>query len=556
MPNIGSGLTPKRRAWCLLEALLLQAEEEAKGEPAYQNITIRRINWDTASIGNPTLEIENTTPEKLSELIKKQKLNEYNSLSINKDRVTEILNYSLSNNPLKIYEECRESVRGAGSENRHFRLKLWSTDIQENKVQFEENWQNSKRKMSNTSQASNHYPSTSIPCWAYDDNWVGRKELITELSAKIHGSCRILMLVGITGIGKTALAERLSLEFQRDLTKIDRKNFDDQEQPSDFASVASDLLIRWGETVTFDDRKDVQRLLYRLARHLRENRYLLLIDSLESILEGDDEKGWSDFKDEWWLRFLRHLLTIEDSFQSCIIITSQDLPRQLEQERFKYPNWLYIQLLSGLSESEQLNLFNKVIGLDISKDSLDKTYLVRIGKAYQGHPLALRVILGEIENEPFNGSIEAYWNEYGHEIEEVEKAIEESKTISSSADDNPRLERYSRDLRNSVKARLEKSLNRLRNGAYYSYMLLCEVSVYRCAVKEAWWLNHIEEWDLPKNWNKDKSQEVLDGLFDRNLVEVENINNKVYLKLHNLIRSIALAHYKELSWDDEQFSNV
>jgi hypothetical protein len=42
--------------------------------------------------------------------------------------------------------------------------------------------------------------------------------------------------------------------------------------------------------------------------------------------------------------------------------------------------------------------------------------------------LALRVIAGEIVNRPFNGNVVAYWNKYGNEVEEVEKAIEEAKT--------------------------------------------------------------------------------------------------------------------------------
>ncbi len=44
--------------------------------------------------------------------------------------------------------------------------------------------------------------------FAYDDVWVGREQLVCELKEKIQGSCRLLILVGIAGIGKTAVAER------------------------------------------------------------------------------------------------------------------------------------------------------------------------------------------------------------------------------------------------------------------------------------------------------------------------------------------------------------
>ncbi len=50
--------------------------------------------------------------------------------------------------------------------------------------------------------------------FAYDNAWVGRESLIKELSDRVQASCRLLILVGIAGICKTALAERLAVELQ------------------------------------------------------------------------------------------------------------------------------------------------------------------------------------------------------------------------------------------------------------------------------------------------------------------------------------------------------
>ncbi len=58
--------------------------------------------------------------------------------------------------------------------------------------------------------------NSQVDFFSYNDGWVGREELVAELTNKVHSSCRILMLVGITGIGKTALAERLAVELQED----------------------------------------------------------------------------------------------------------------------------------------------------------------------------------------------------------------------------------------------------------------------------------------------------------------------------------------------------
>ncbi|MBD1832918.1 NACHT domain-containing protein [Cyanobacteria bacterium FACHB-472] len=374
--------------------------------------------------------------------------------------------------------------------------------------------------------------------FAYDDVWVGREQLVTELKEKIQGSCRLLILLGITGIGKTALAERLVVELQQNWDKFHQENFENEQQPS-FASVATRWLEKWGEPITPEDRKDTNYLLNLLVKRLRENRYLVLIDSLEMLLEGNEEEGWNDFKDKEWAKFFETLLAAE-SCQSRIILTSQDLPDQIPA---RYKNFWYCTVLSGLTESERLELFDK-IGLEVGADSPNKPYLERIGAAYEGHPLALRVISGEICSHPFYGNVAAYWNRNGHEIEEVEKAIEEAKTkgITASADDQWQLDRYTRELRKNVRVRLEKTFGRLKRDVLNAYRLLCEASVYRCAVPEEFWLSHLEDWDC----DEDQQEAALEVLKSRYLVEELVERDQFLLRQHNLIRSVALEHLKQL----------
>ncbi len=276
-----------------------------------------------------------------------------------------------------------------------------------------------------------------------------------------------------------------------------------------------------------------------LLKQLQENRYIVLMDSLENILKGNEDEGWNDFQDEWWVRFFEGLLASK-SCQSRIILTSQDLPQQMPT---RYHNFWHCQVLSGLTESEQLELFEKT-GLEVDPDSANKPYLERIGATYDGHPLALRVIAGEIGSKPFYGNVIAYWNKYGQEIEEVEKAIEEAKTrgIIASADDKWRLDRYTRELKKRVRSRLEKTFKRLKEDFYYSYVLLCEASVYRLAVQEDFWLSHLEDWDC----DEEKQELALDTLRDRYLVEEVVEEDQLLLRQHNLIRSVALEHLKQL----------
>lgn len=381
--------------------------------------------------------------------------------------------------------------------------------------------------------------------FAYDEAWVGRERLIQELSDRVQASCRLLILVGIAGIGKTALAERLAVElqdwFDGDWSRFHQENFDNDEQAADFSSVAVRWLEKWGELITPDDRKDTQRLLNRLVKYLSENCYLVQMDSLEKILQGNEEEGWSDFKDEWWVKFFNAFLKIE-SCLSCIILTSQDLPKQIEEAGTRCRNFWHSQLLSGLDVSERLDLFAKT-GLDVSQAAISRQYLERIGAAYEGHPLALRIVAGEIKNKPFDSNVLAYWNKYGNEIVEVENALAEAQEEKISGEDNWKLDRFTRALRRNVRSRLEKAFIRLKEEAKYAYILLCEASVYRCPVSEEFWLSHLEYWDR----NEDEQIVALDTLRERYLVEELTDNtNQCLLRQHNLVRSVSLDHLKML----------
>lgn len=399
-----------------------------------------------------------------------------------------------------------------------------------------------------SSQDTKPTKSTSPNFFAYDDAWVGRDDLIRELSNRIRNNCRLLLLVGITGIGKTALGERLAVEvvdwFENNWSYSHQENFDDEQQSSDFASVAVRWLEKWGELITSDDRKDPQRLLYRLVKSLCENRYLIQMDSLENILQGNEEEGWNGFKDEWWVKFFESYLK-KNTCQSCIILTSQDLPGQIEAIGTRSQKFWYCQSLSGLNQIEQIALFDK-IELDVALNSESKSYLERIGAAYEGHPLALRVIAGEIKNRPFDGNVIAYWNRYGSEVEEVERAILEAQEGKSSGMDKFQLDRFTKALRRNVRLRINKTFKRLQEDAKWAYIMLCEASVYRCAVPENFWLSHLEDW----NRNEEDQRAAVNALRDRYLLEELVNDNQCLLRQHNLIRSVSLEHLKKLDSDE------
>lgn len=156
---------------------------------------------------------------------------------------------------------------------------------------------------------------------------MGREALIADLAARVRGSCRLLFITGIAGVGKTALAERLSLELTEFGGPL-RENFDAHDPAAGFSGFAARLLEKTGQGVTPSDRADSQQLLTRLVQTLQTSRRLILIDSLEELLQGNEKEGWSEFNDEAFLRCFQRVLSAE-ACQSRLILTSQELPTQL-----------------------------------------------------------------------------------------------------------------------------------------------------------------------------------------------------------------------------------
>jgi DNA-binding Xre family transcriptional regulator len=87
-----------------------------------------------------------------------------------------------------------------------------------------------KQEIQRSLQSDQEAEMIAIPdFFAYDDAWVGRENLVKDLGDRLKASCRLLILLGISGIGKTALAEKLAIDLQGWFdgnSKLLRANFD------------------------------------------------------------------------------------------------------------------------------------------------------------------------------------------------------------------------------------------------------------------------------------------------------------------------------------------
>ncbi|MGC1394468.1 MAG: NB-ARC domain-containing protein, partial [Coleofasciculaceae cyanobacterium] len=366
-------------------------------------------------------------------------------------------------------------------------------------------------------------------------HWVGRTAEIAELTSKLLKGCRVLSIVGITGIGKTALAGMLTIEpaILQAFSTVKLVSLDSNF--SSFDQVARSIL---GDEVAADEvlLQNPEKLVAAIVGKLRTQPLIVVLDMVEELLEIDIN-GVHQFKESIFELFLEKVIRSE-LMASRIIITSQyKLPVIAEG---RHPARIEMFRLDGLEEIEALELFethdvNKINDLDSSPEV---SLLKRFIRVYEGHPLALKVIAGEIQGSPYQGDIQAYWHDYGKEIEAVEELKSSPKEFCR--EDKPRLDRYSINLTELVKMRVETTFTRLFQSAPLACLMLCMGAKYRRAVERQAWLMLIDD------YSEDESLIAFQTLQRRFLLEEEYTPHKVLYRLHSLIRRIALDNLAKI----------
>ncbi|MEC4807236.1 MAG: ATP-binding protein [Jaaginema sp. PMC 1079.18] len=272
--------------------------------------------------------------------------------------------------------------------------------------------------------------------------WVERQPLITHCQDRLKEDIRVLGLVGIAGVGKTALAVRLAGD------RALRQQF-----PQVYWLSCGDLTA-WFESLvgTLLDREllglySTTYLIDALLEQMRSQPCLLILDQFEATMTVTSSHRVSCREAEIQ-QFFQAFLTTAVMPSRAIVTSRLDL-RHIACDR----NWLHLQIqeVLGFREAEARQFWKNW------QLTSSETHLERIAWAYRYHPLALNAIASEIQQAPYYGNLTAYWSDYGTEIAAAEQWYHHPSTTQP-----PRLDSYSLRLANLVQPSLEATFAQIQ----------------------------------------------------------------------------------------------
>ncbi len=205
----------------------------------------------------------------------------------------------------------------------------------------------------------------------------GRSEELALLSRWVLERHRLIGLLGMGGIGKTAL----SVKFATQMKEFEVIIWRSLRNAPPLGQTLGELINCLAQESVVPESLDGK--LAQLMQCLRSSRCLLVLDNFEALLSAGEWTGAYREGCEGYGELLRRVG--EELHQSCLVLTSREKPKELgllEGEALPVRS-LHLE---GLSEAEgQAVLHAK--GLLVESTEVARTLV----KRYEGNPLALKI---------------------------------------------------------------------------------------------------------------------------------------------------------------------
>jgi WD40 repeat protein len=241
----------------------------------------------------------------------------------------------------------------------------------------------------------------SLPLLEWGDaldvpSFFGREWELATLSAwVVQDHCRVVSVLGLGGIGKSALVVQAMRELASHFDVVLFRSLRDAPPPEALLSSCLAVLAPEAQDVLHES---LERRLSRLLAELRRKRVLLVLDNLEALLEAGEALGRLRPGYEGYGQLLEQVGHTEH--QSCLLLTSREHPaalRALESRRALVRSLR----LSGLEASACAQLLgeHELVG--------SPEEYARLAALYAGNPLALSIVAETIA-DLFGGAISPF----------------------------------------------------------------------------------------------------------------------------------------------------
>ncbi len=223
------------------------------------------------------------------------------------------------------------------------------------------------------------------------------RELSTLHKWLVDENCRLVLLLGMGGIGKTSLSVKLAEQIQDDFEYSIWRSL---RNAPPLEEILVDLLKFLSKQQEIELPKSIDGKISRPIEYLRKHRCLIILDNAESVLCETPVGYYRDGYENYGALSKR---LGEEQHQSCLILTSREKPKEfasLEGDALPVRSLV----LKGLEETQGRKILTT---RSLYGPEKDKNVLV---ESYRGNPLALKIVSTSIR-ELFDGSITDFLRE-------------------------------------------------------------------------------------------------------------------------------------------------